>query len=254
MIVKSKIEIEKLKKIGTIVADTLVYMKNKACVGMTTLELDQLGHEFLKKHNANSAPQLMYKFPGATCISINHHIAHGIPTNIKIKNGDLINIDVSAELDGFFGDTGGSFIIGEANEELSNLCEATKLAMYEGIKSAKANHKISNIGLAISQVAKKHNLSIIENLGSHGVGLSLHEEPKFIPPYFDKNDHRILQPGQVITVEPFLSNGANYAREAKDGWTLYIDKNKRAAQFEHSIIVTEAEPIILTIPSGERFF
>ncbi len=254
MIISSEIEIQNLKKIGTIVADTLVYMKNIASVGMTTLELDNLGNEFLKKHHAKSAPQIMYKFPGATCISINHHIAHGIPSNIKIQKGDLINIDVSAEYNGFFADTGGSFLIEGDNDELLQLCKATKLAMYAGIKSAKANAKISKIGKAISQVAKENNFTIIENLGSHGVGLSLHEEPKFIPPYYDKNDQRILKKGQVITIEPFLSNGANYAKEANDGWTLYIEKNKRAAQFEHSIIVTEDEPIILTLPSGESFF
>ncbi len=254
MIISSENEIENLKIIGKIVADTLVYMKNIACVGMTTLELDNLGSDFLKKHRAQSAPQVMYNFPGATCISINHHIAHGIPANTKIQKGDLINIDVSAELNGFFADTGGSFLIDKDNDELLQLCEATKLAMYAGIKNAKANAKISDIGLAISKVAKEKNFTIIENLGSHGVGRSLHEEPKFIPPYYDKNDQRILKKGQVITIEPFLSNGANYAKEAKDGWTLYIEKNKRAAQFEHSIIVTDNEPIILTLPSGEGFF
>lgn len=257
MIIKTDEEIIKLQKIGTIVADTLVYMKNIACAGMSTLELDNLGLEFLKKNNAKSAPQLMYNFPGATCISINHHVAHGIPSSKKIKAGDLINIDVSAELDGYFADTGGSFIIGDENNNdlnLINLCKATIEAMYAGIYSVKAGAKISNIGFAIEKVAKEKNFTIIENLGSHGVGLSLHEEPKFIAPYFDKNDRRILQNGQVITVEPFLSNGSKYAKEDKDGWTLFIEKNKRAAQFEHSIIVTENEPIILTIPSHGKFF
>ncbi|WGL61485.1 type I methionyl aminopeptidase [Pigmentibacter sp. JX0631] len=255
MIVKTDEEVKKLQKIGTIVADTLVYMKSMARAGMTTLELDEIGSEFLKKNNAKSAPQLMYNFPGATCISINHHIAHGIPSSNIIKSGDLINIDVSAELDGFFADTGGSFIIDENNDlNMIKLCQATIAAMYAGINSIKAGAKISNIGSAIEKIAKEKNFTIIENLGSHGVGLSLHEEPKFIAPYFDKNDRRILQNGQVITVEPFLSNGAKYAKEDKDGWTLFIEKNKRAAQFEHSIIVTENEPIILTIPSHGRFF
>ena len=254
MNVKSNDEIEKLKNIGQIVADTLVLMKEKAKPGMTSKELDEIGFEYLDKFGAKSAPKVTYNFPGYTCISINHKIAHGIPSETKLKKGDLINIDVSAELDGYFADTGGTFTLENTNPHYERLCKATIDSMYAGIFAAKANKKISDIGKAIQKTAKSYNYNIIENLGSHGVGKALHEEPKFISSIYDDNDKRILSNGSVITVEPFLSNGSNYAKESQDGWTLYINKNHRAAQFEHSIIVTDREPIILTIPSNGRFF
>jgi methionyl aminopeptidase len=254
MTLDTEVELEKLLKIGGIVADTLVIMKQKAEPGMTTKELDEIGFQFLNKFGAKSAPKVTYNFPGYTCISINHQIAHGIPSQYKMIQGDLINIDVSAELDGFFADTGGTFTLASSNPHYERLCKATVEAMYAGIHSAKNNEKISSIGKSIQKTAKKYNYSIIENLGSHGVGKALHEEPTFIPSIYEEKEKRLLKKGAVITVEPFLSNGSKLAKESNDGWTLYINKNNRAAQFEHSIVVTDGEPIILTQPSSGRFF
>ncbi|APJ05027.1 type I methionyl aminopeptidase [Silvanigrella aquatica] len=254
MIIETEEDLNKLLKIGGIVADTLVYMKQKAEPGMTTLELDELGNQFLNRFGARSAPKLTYNFPGYTCISINHHIAHGIPSQTKMQKGDIINIDVSAELDSYFADTGGTFTLAEVNPHYERLCQATIEAMYAGIKAAKSDEKISSIGRAIQKTAKKYNYTIIENLGSHGVGKSLHEEPTFIASVFEEKEKRTLKKGTVITVEPFISNGSHFAKESKDGWTLYISKNHRAAQFEHSIVVTDNEPLILTKPTGNSFF
>ena len=254
MTLNSEEELEKLLKIGRIVADTLVFMKQKAEPGMTTKELDEIGFQFLSNHGAKSAPKVTYNFPGYTCISINNQIAHGIPSQYKMLAGDLINIDVSAELNGYFADTGGTFTLANNNPHYERLCNATVEAMYAGINSAKSNEKLSSIGKSIQKTAKKYNYSIIENLGSHGVGKALHEEPTFIPSVFEEKEKRILKKGMVITVEPFLSNGSKFAKESTDGWTLFINKNNRAAQFEHSIVVTDGEPIILTQPSNGRFF
>jgi methionyl aminopeptidase len=213
---------------------------------MTTLELDNIGRAYLEKFNAKSAPKYTYNFPGTTCISINEDVAHGIPGTKILNDGDLINIDVSAELDGYFADTGGSFVLGKSNEVQKKVMKATREALNAAIAVATAGAPLNLIGKAIEKVARKHRLKIIENLGSHGVGRSLHEEPTFIAPYFDPNDRRILKEGQVITIEPFLSTVTTWVEESSDGWTLFGEKGNVAAQYEHSMIITKNRPIILT--------
>lgn len=246
MTIETENDVVKLKEIGKIVSNTLKLMMNEAKVGMTTLELDLIGAAYLEKHSAVSAPKLMYNFPGTTCISVNEDIAHGIPGDRILKDGDIINIDVSAELNGYFADTGGSFVLGKSSEVQKKVMRATREALESAIAVAKAGRPINLIGKAISSVAKKYNLKIIENLGSHGVGRSLHEDPTFIAPYFDPRDRRILKEGQVITIEPFLSTKTKWVEEAKDGWTLFTEPGSVSAQYEHSMIITNYKPIILT--------
>lgn len=246
MTIETENDVVKLKEIGKIVSNTLKLMMNEAKVGMTTLELDLIGAAYLEKFSAVSAPKLMYNFPGCTCISVNEDIAHGIPSDQILKDGDIINIDVSAELNGYFADTGGSFVLGKSNEVQKKVMRATREALESAIAVAKAGMPINLIGKAISSVAKKYNLKIIENLGSHGVGRSLHEDPTFIAPYFDPRDRRILKEGQVITIEPFLSTKTKWVEEAKDGWTLFTQPGSVSAQYEHSMIITNHKPIILT--------
>lgn len=246
MTIETQQDIVCLKIIGKIVSDTLKLMMKEAKPGMTSFELDEIGRVYLEKFNAKSAPKFTYNFPGTTCISINEAIAHGIPDNTILKDGDLINIDVSAELDGYFADTGGSFVLGQSSDIQKKVMKATREALNAAISAATAGAPINLIGKAIEKVARKHNLKIIENLGSHGVGRALHEEPAFIAPYYDKNDRRILKEGQVITIEPFLSTKTTWVDEANDGWTLMTDKGNVAAQYEHTMIITKHKPIILT--------
>lgn len=246
MTIETQQDIVALKIIGKIVADTLKLMMKEAKAGMTTLELDEIGRAYLEKFNAKSAPKYTYNFPGTTCISINEDIAHGIPGDYVIKDGDLINIDVSAELDGYFADTGGSFVLGKSTDIQKKVMKATREALNAAIAAATAGAPLNLIGKAIEKVARKYNLKIIENLGSHGVGRALHEEPKFIPPYYDRNDRRILKEGQVITIEPFLSTHTTEVEEGSDGWTLSGEKGNVAAQYEHTMIITKHRPIILT--------
>lgn len=246
MTIETQQDIVALKIIGKIVADTLKLMMKEAKAGMTTLELDEIGRAYLEKFNAKSAPKYTYNFPGTTCISINEDIAHGIPGDYVIKDGDLINIDVSAELDGYFADTGGSFVLGKSTDIQKKVMKATREALNAAIAAATAGAPLNLIGKAIEKVARKHNLKIIENLGSHGVGRALHEEPKFIAPYYDRSDRRILKEGQVITIEPFLSTHTTEVEEGADGWTLSGEKGNVAAQYEHTMIITKHRPIILT--------
>ncbi|UOE99833.1 type I methionyl aminopeptidase [Bdellovibrio reynosensis] len=248
MIVKTEADLAGLKKIGKIVANCLQHMAKSMEPGMTTKELDDLGGAYLEKHGAKSGPKVTYNFPGFNCISLNHEAAHGVPSSKKIKKGDLINIDVSAEFGGYFADNGGSFIVPPGRKEDQRLLDVTKAALDAAIAAVKAQENINVIGYNIQKVATEHGYTVIENLGSHGVGKGLHEEPKFIAGYFDKNDKRKLREGHVITIEPFVSTGARFVDEEADGWTLVTGPEYRTAQFEHTMVVMKDRALIVTIP------
>lgn len=247
MSITSEKDLVALRKIGRIVARCLQHMQSKLEPGITTLELDNLGGEFLAAHGARSAPKLTYNFPGHTCISVNEEAAHGIPGSKILKAGDLVNIDVSAELDGYFADTGGSAIIPPESKLHQRICAAAKRALENALLEARAGAKINRIGHAIESVAVKNGFTVIENVGSHGVGRALHEEPGFIASYYDKNDKRILKKNQVITIEPFISSGARQVFENGDGWTLVTQPGIFTAQYEHTIVITEGKPLIMTL-------
>jgi methionyl aminopeptidase len=246
MTIETKQDIEELKTIGKIVADTLKLMMKEAKAGMTTAELDEIGKKHLDSFGARSAPNLTYNFPGTTCISLNEDIAHGLPNETVLKDGDLVNIDVSAELNGYFADTGGSFVVGKSSEIQKKVMKATREALNAAVSVVKAGTPINQIGKQIEKVARKHQLKVIKNLGSHGVGRALHEEPEFIAGFYDPSDRRILQEGQVITIEPFLSTKTEFIKEAKDGWTLFGERGNIAAQYEHTMIITKSGAIVVT--------
>jgi methionyl aminopeptidase len=240
--------LEGLRRIGKVVALTIAEMKAKVQPGMTTKELDDIGLRVLQRHGANSAPIKVYRFPGATCISLNDEVAHGIPGDRMIQPGDLINIDVSAELDGYFADAGTSFQIPPYDEALQRLCDKTHEAMMNVISQLKDGTPIRRIGQLIEKEAANAGYRVIRNLCSHGIGRSLHEYPKEILPFDHAAEKRKLTDGLVITIEPFLSTGAEYVLEDSDGWTLRTPDQSRVAQHEHTIVITKKQPIILTLP------
>ena len=237
-----------LRAVGRVVADVLARMLDAVEPGMTTAELDALGERWLAEHGARSAPRLSYDFPGATCISINEEAAHGIPGSRRITAGDVVNVDVSAELDGYFADTGGTTVAPPAGAVERRLCQATREALTAALGRVRAGQPINGLGRAVEQVARRHRFQVIRNLGGHGVGRSLHEEPDGILSWWDPRDRRVLREGMVIAVEPFLSTRSTSVREAADGWTLLAERGNRSAQFEHTLIVTRGAPIVLTLP------
>lgn len=249
MTINSEDDIIALKTVGAIVANTLQHMASKIEPGITTKELDNLGRAYLEYHGARSAPEITYNYPGATCISVNECVAHGIPNDTVIMPGDMVNIDVSAELNGYFGDTGASFLISPNLPEQVAVCRATKKARNRAIIGLKSGLPLNTIGKSIEKTARKFGMHIVENLGSHGVGRALHEEPGFISSYYDKYDKRIITDGLVITIEPFLSTGANMVTDGNDEWSLITPKGVYTAQYEHTIIITKKGPIITTIPT-----
>ena len=246
MTIETEDDVVALKRIGKIVSSVLHDMLDAAEPGMTTRELDALGEQWLERHGARSAPKLAYNFPGSTCISINEEAAHGIPGDRVIFAGDVLNVDVSAELGGYFADTGGTRVVPPTNAQKTRLCHATRTALEQAMKGARAGRPLNGIGAAIERTAKTYGFKVIENLGSHGVGRALHEAPEHIPGYFDPTDKRVLKEGMVITIEPFLSTKSRVVTETSDGWTLVGVRGNLSAQYEHTMIITKGAPIVVT--------
>jgi len=246
MSINDEKDIEGLKRVGAAVAAARDAMGAHVAPGVTTAELDAIGKEVLDRYGARSAPQLAYGFPGVTCISVNDRIAHGIPSQkCVLSAGDLVNIDVSAELDGYWADSGASFPVGMVSAQADALLRATRLALEDGMSQAKAGAPVRNIGRAVERRAKQCGFQVIRNLCGHGVGRHIHESPS-IPNTFDRFDRTVLKAGLVITIEPFLTTGATMAMEDADGWTLRSPDGSLGAQFEHTMIVTGGRPIVVT--------
>lgn len=233
------------------VAITLKKMREFAQPGMTTKELDEYGGKLLEEMGARSAPKLTYNFPGYTCICVNEEVAHGIPSGQRIlKEGDLINIDVSAELNGFWADNGGSFILGEDIHGHGKLVAASKDILKKAISNIKGGVRISDIGKLIETEAKKAGYTVIKNLTGHGVGRSLHEEPHEIANYHDRFNTQRFKKNSVVAIETFISTRSTIADTQADGWTLLGNKGGFVAQHEHTIMVTGGEPVIFTAQNG----
>jgi len=247
MTIETEDELEKLRIVGALVARTLAAMGQALEPGMTTKALDDYGRALLEKEGARSAPELSYNFPGATCISVGPDCAHGIPDDTVIKAGDLINIDVSAELDGFFGDTGASFAVPPTSKRTERLCRDGRRAMWAGIRAVKPGARLNEVGRSIEAFAQKNGYSLVRNLASHGVGRSLHDEPAEIPTWHEPRDRRTIPEGLVFTIEPFLSLGADWVEELDDGWTLRPPGHQATVQYEHTLVATRRGPLILTL-------
>jgi methionyl aminopeptidase len=247
MSINKESDLDGMKKASAAVALTLKEMRNYARPGMSTKELDEFGGSVLKNFGANSAPALSYNFPGWTCISVNNEFCHGIPSvNTILKEGDLINIDVSAELNGFWSDNGGSFVMGNDINDHQKLIDASKQILRKAISTIKGGVRISELGHLIETQAKKSGFKVIKNLTGHGIGKSLHEAPGEIANYRDKYNLTRFKKHSVVAIETFISTHSNFAKTLEDGWTMVGNNGGFMAQHEHTIIVTDDRPIILT--------
>jgi methionyl aminopeptidase len=247
MSITNEYELTGMQKAGEAVAFTLKQMMNYAQLGMTTKEIDEFGGEILAGFGARSAPYLTYGFPGWTCISVNNEFCHGIPNDKRIlKEGDLINIDVSAELNGFWADNGGSFIIGKDIHQHQKLVDASKEILRKAISTIRGGVKIADIGLLMETEAKNKGFKVIRNLGGHGIGRSLHEQPDELLNYKNRFDTRRFRKNSVVAIETFISTASSIAVEQNDGWTMVGNKGGFMAQHEHTLIITDGQPVILT--------
>lgn len=247
MSIRKESELEGMQKVSDAVAYTLKQMRDYAKPGMTTKQLDDYGASILKDFGANSAPYKTYKFPGWTCISVDNEFCHGIPSTKKVlREGNLINIDVSAELGGFWSDNGASFVLGEDKKGHQQLVDASRQILQKAIQNIRSGVRISDIGHLIETEAKRRRLKVIRNLTGHGIGRSLHEAPAEIANYRDRLNLAKFKQNSVVAIETFISTQSSYAITLRDGWTMVGNKGGYMAQHEHTIVVTDGSPIILT--------
>lgn len=243
-------DLEGLRRVGRAVAEARDAMLAAVAPGVTTGALDAVGRQVLRAHGARSAPQLAVGFPATTCVSVNDEAAHGVPSPLRrLHEGDLVNVDVSAELDGYWADTGASAPVGRVTRQAGRLLEATRLAQRDAMDAARAGRPLRHIGRAVQRRARRHGFAVVANLSGHGVGAFLHEAPS-VPSVEDPADRTTLWEGLVLAIEPFLSTGATYAVEGDDGWTLRTPDGSLAAQFEHTVVVTSGRPLVLTEPAA----
>ncbi|QDI92374.1 type I methionyl aminopeptidase [Salicibibacter halophilus] len=246
MIATNDKDIQGLKEAGRVIAGIRDEMIRRTKPGVKTIELDELAGEMFAKSGAVSAPISTYGFPGNTCICVNEEVAHGIPGERIIQDGDLVNIDVSGAYNDYWVDTGRSFVVGEATPAQNQLLEATKKVFDAGLGKFRAGAKMNNVGRAVHKTAREEGFKVIKNLTGHGVGYSLRDAPDHIFNYFNPWDRTLLENGMVIAFEPFVSTKAEQIYEKEDGWTLTTRDKSMVAQIEHTIIVTKDEPIIVT--------
>jgi methionyl aminopeptidase len=245
MTIDSQEELDALVRVGRVVAEARQAMMGAVCPGITTGELDAVGREVFRRHGARSAPRVTYRFPGATCISVNDEAAHGVPSlKRQLREGDVVNLDVSAELDGYFSDTGVSVAVANVSPVASRLLEATNLAQRDAMNAAQPGARLRDIGRAVQERARRYGFRVIKNLNGHGIGRALHEAPSV--PSIDDGQSMVLGEGLVLAVEPFLSVSSDHVVDSEDGWTLRTADGSLVAQFEHSMVVTARGPLVLT--------
>ncbi|QJA09888.1 type I methionyl aminopeptidase [Romboutsia sp. CE17] len=245
IVIKSKKEIELMREAGKIVAETHELLKEAITPGISTLELDKIAEENIRKYNAIPSFKGYGGFPGSICASINEQVVHGIPGDQIVKEGDIISIDIGAYYKGYHADAAKTHGVGIISEEDRKLIEVTKESFYEGIKFAKLGYRLSDISHSIQAHVEKHGFSVVRDLVGHGVGTELHEDPQ-VPNYGPPGKGPRLREGMVIAIEPMINIGSYYVKTLSDGWTIVTIDGKKSAHYEHTIAITEDEPLILT--------
>ena len=244
--IKSEREIELMRHAGMLVSKMHKFIKPYIKEGISTYELDKLCEDFIRKNDAIPTCKGYEGFPAALCTSVNSVVVHGIPDKkTKLKNGDIITIDVVIGYKGYQGDAAWTYAVGEINDEKKYLMEHTEKALYEGIKKVKPGNRIGDISHAIEEYATSHNLGVVRELCGHGIGREMHEDPE-VPNYGIENTGPRLKPGMVICIEPMLTYGKRDIEILDDNWTVITKDKKPAAHYEHTILVTEDGYEILT--------
>lgn len=243
--IKSKREIELLKIAGNIVYQTHQYLKPLIKEGITTKELDKLAEDFIRSKDATPSFKGYEGFPSTLCTSINSEVVHGFPSDRKLKNGDIISIDIGACYKGYHGDSAWTYTVGEVDEKTKQLLEDTEKSLFIGLEQVKPGNRIGDIGYAIEQYARKHNLGVVRELCGHGVGTSVHEDPE-VPNYGIPNTGPRLKEGMVIAVEPMLTLGSPKVFLHDNNWTVDTQDGSLSAHFEHTVVVTKDGYQILT--------
>lgn len=251
--IKSEREIKLMREAGILNYLTHEEVKKHVKVGVTTKELDKIAYNFISSHNAKPSFLNYDGFPASICVSINDVVVHGIPGSQKIKDGDIVSIDIGVELHGYHSDAARTYVVGEVSQEIENLVTNTEKALYVGLSQIKNGAKVGDIGWAIEEYAHNHGLSVVEELVGHGVGTNIHEDPD-VPNFGKKGTGVTLKTGMVIAVEPMLNLGERFVYLDEDEWTIRTDDELPSAHFEHTVVVTDDGYKILTgeISDGEK--
>jgi methionyl aminopeptidase len=245
MSINEPAELAGMRSAGAIVCLMLGAMKSAVRPGITTGELDEVGAGVMRQHGARSAPALVYKFPGVSCISVNDEAVHGIPGSRALEQGDLVKLDVTVEKDGFMADAAVTVPVGEISEERKRLIACAERAFAKAMLVARAGFRVSEIGRVVEREVRRDGFSVIRDLGGHGIGRTIHEEPR-VPNYDDPEANQILTEGLVITVEPIIAAGSGKAFVAKDKWTMVTADHSASAHYEHTLVITKGAPMLLT--------
>ena len=245
IICKTPREIEIMREAGRIVALTHQELKQHITPGITTKELDQIAEKTIQKYGATPSFKGYNGFPGSICASVNEELVHGIPGKRKLKEGDIISIDIGAKYNGYHGDSAWTYPVGNISESVQKLLDVTEKSLYLGLEQVKPGERLSNISHAVQTHAEENGFSIVREYVGHGIGQDLHEDPQ-IPHYGPPNRGPRLKPGMVICVEPMVNQGRRYVKTLSDDWTVVTVDGKWCAHFEHAIALTEAGYEILT--------
>ncbi len=243
--IKSKEEIELMRKAGYLVSLTHQYLKPFIKSGITTKELDTLAERFIKEHDGIPTCKGYEGYPATLCVSVNDEVVHGIPGKRKLKNGDIVSIDMVIGYHGYQGDAAWTYAVGDISEEKKYLMEHTEEALYEGIKQVKPGNHIGDISHAVETYATKYHLGVVKELVGHGIGTEMHEDPD-VPNYGKAGTGPKLKPGMVICIEPMLNLGSAAVGILDDDWTIVTEDGNPSAHYEHTILVTEDGYEILT--------
>lgn len=250
-IIKTAAEIEKMRVAGRLAAEVLEMIKPHVIAGVTTDELNTLCHEYIvNEQKATPAPLNYHGFPKSICTSVNHVICHGIPNDKKLKDGDIINIDITVIKDGYHGDTSEMFVVGKPSIMAERLIRVTQECLYLALKKVKNGVRLGDIGHIIQQHAEKHSYSVVREYCGHGIGAGFHEEPQVLH-YGRPGTGEVLKSGMCLTIEPMINAGARQSKMLKDGWTVVTKDRSLSAQFEHTILITDTGCEILTLRSNE---
>ncbi|AEG16532.1 methionine aminopeptidase, type I [Desulfofundulus kuznetsovii DSM 6115] len=245
IMIKSQRELRYMRDAGRVVAGVLGELSRAIKPGVTTAELDRLAEDFILARGARPAFKGLYGFPASICTSVNEQVVHGIPGLRKLESGDIISIDVGAEINGYFGDGAATFPVGEISPEAKKLLAVTEEALYEGIRFARQGNRLSDISHAVQSYVEKHGFSVVREYVGHGIGRSMHEEPQ-VPNFGKPGRGPRLKAGMTLAIEPMVNAGTHEVRTLGDNWTVVTGDSKLSAHFEHTVAITDDEPEILT--------
>lgn len=243
--IKTKAEIELMRKSAQLVSKTLGLLAKEVKPGVTTIYLDKLAEEFIRDNGGEPGFLGLYDFPNTLCMSPNAQVVHGIPNNKALEDGDVISIDCGVLMNGYYGDHAYTFEVGEVDEETRKLLQITKESLYEGIREFKLGNRVGDVGYAIQNYVEKHGYGVVRELVGHGLGKKMHEDPQ-MPNYGRRGQGKKFKNGMVVAIEPMINLGTHKIQQLKDGWTILTKDRKPSAHFEHDVALVDGKPQLLS--------